>query len=495
MRAGWKTMSGGTRSRMATIPALMDLQELTPAVVDPILRHVEGYFHRHGRPQRGAHILVALSGGPDSVALLATLLILAPRHSWSIGAAHVNYRFRGAESDDDEGFVRRLTRRWAVRVHCCHPRLPRSQSGPNVQAWARDVRYRFLDRTADRFAYEWTAVGHQLNDRAETVAAAFLDAGGTFALSGIPPRRGRIIRPLFDVTRDEVLVFLRSARIPYRRDSSNRRGVYQRNRIRAHYLPDWERANPAIVTGLARLGEQLWRQRGFLEQAARRRVERAVKREDEGRLILAAGPLSRYDESLDPFVLRELVARVGLDVIPRPSTVGRFTELRRRGSGNRTGTVEQGDLVIRRSKDEIAVCRRGRRIRRTDSATPVPRQGMSDPVSDALRLKTAVIPVRKRTPGDDRWLAQFDVACLDGPLLLRWPRPGDRYGPVGLKGTKKLMDLLADRGVPSFRRAEVPVLTDAAGILWPIGHPIAARARVTSRTRHILLARVVGGNT
>ncbi|MEW5701477.1 MAG: tRNA lysidine(34) synthetase TilS [Candidatus Zixiibacteriota bacterium] len=477
------------------IPPLAALRAAGGSRIETLARRVQEYWEDYGRPSRRARILVALSGGPDSVALLATLLREAPRYDWTIGAAHVNYRLRGDESDGEEDFVRRLASTWDVKLHCCHPRRSRSRLKSNLQAWAREARYRFLERTALRHQYGWIAVGHQMDDRAETVAAAILRAGGTFALSGIPPVRGMIIRPLFEATRSEILAFLRQVRIPYRQDSSNHGDAYRRNRIRHHFLPDWERANPAIARGLARLGEQLWRQRVYLEHIAHRLVARAVRCEQDGRVTLAVRRMNRYDPVLDPFVLRDLVSKVGLSLVPRATTVDRFAELRRRRAAGGSVRVEQGKLVIERSQDEIAVWRQGAVAGVKRVPISVSRAGGHVSGVGSWSITTDVTLGRDMGTPDDCCLAHFDIKRLDGPLYLRCAEPGDRYTPIGLRGTKKLMDLLAENGVPAFRRGEVPVLTDAAGILWPIGYPVAARVRVTAHTRRILRVRVTGGPT
>jgi tRNA(Ile)-lysidine synthase len=322
-------------------------------------------------------------------------------------------------------------------------------------------------------------LAHQLNDRAETVAAAVLDAAGTFALGGIPPVRGRIIRPLFDVPRQVIEGLLVEAGIDWRRDSSNLSRHYQRNHIRLDVLPKWERENPGIVPGLARLGEQVWSQQRFLERSADRILQRAVTRTRRGVLELDARRLSRYDAALDPHVLRLLVDRIGLDIVPRPTMVARFGQLRRQKTGS--GTVEQGGLVITRSQQTMRVASRKAVTHVEAELTRVP---------SMPRLETRIVDLPKLRKSDDRLLARFDFSAVVGELEVRWPRRGDRYQPLGLNGTKELSDLFADRKVPIFDRGLVPLVVDHQGILWPVGHPIAHRARLTNRTRRVLEARV-----
>ncbi|HUU46208.1 MAG TPA: tRNA lysidine(34) synthetase TilS, partial [Acidobacteriota bacterium] len=381
-------------------------------------------------------------------------------------------------------------RRWNVRFHSLRPRRPHREPHANLQLWARDVRYRFFARTAAAHGYDHIAVGHTVDDRAENVAAAVIDAAGTFALSGIPPVRGQLIRPLFGCARRDIETYLRRRRIPCRRDSSNRSLRYRRNHVRKNVLPQWTAMNPSVVEGLARLGEQLWLQRRYLEEAAVDVLQRAVRNGGEHRLTLDASALREYDRCLDPFVLRAMIERIGLALVPRPATVARFEALRRETNGA-ARTVEQGDLTITRSKGMIAVTKRSARRRPGRQCIAVPRSGLSVSDLDGKRLRTDVCETDPPRRSDDTREAYLDLARLRGPLFLRCPCPGDRYRPIGLGGSKKLTDLLSERAVPAFDRENIPVLADRSGILWPIGCPIAHRARITGGTRRILRVRVV----
>lgn len=476
----------------AAIPALDQLRA-NPGTPDDdaVAENVTRFFARYGYPAQGAGLLVGLSGGPDSVALLANLVTRQPAHGWSIGAVHVNYGLRGGASEADHRSCRSLCRRWGVRFHSTRVQVPVKTAGLNIQSWARDVRYRFLERIADAFGYDAIAIGHHVDDRAESVAAAVLDAAGTFALSGIPPVRQRVIRPLFYCRRGEILDFLQRRSIPYRRDASNRSARYQRNRIRATILPEWEKENPAIVVGLARLGEQLWQQRRFLEHEAAEIVTKALRGRRQGRLILAAEVLDGYDAVLDPFVLRHLIERVGLAVVPTASTAARFADLRH-GRGAARARVEQGDLIITRSKGQVAVAAKSVLSNSRPHTVPVKSGGAAASTLGAVGIATAVrTGIRDVQGHDDTREVFLDWASLKGDLSLRHPQRGDRYRPIGLSGSKTLADLLADRGVPVFARPDVVILGDRDGILWPVGHPIAERAKVTPQTRQVLHAWVV----
>ena len=449
---------------------------------DPLVTRVRTYFERYRPPQDGARILIALSGGPDSVALLTVLRHLATTSAWTIAAAHVNYGLRGEESDGDESYCRRLCEVWGIPLHVRQVAYA-SSDGPNLQAWARSVRYAFFDELVRSDGFDHVAIGHTLDDRAETVAAAVIEARGTFALSGIPPVRGHIIRPLFFTACVDVIGFLRAHGIPYRADSSNEQANYLRNRMRHEILPSWRRVNPSIDEGLARLGEQLGQQESYLFGEAGQILDGAIVRAERGRLVLSGEQLMRFDRALDPFILRLLIRRLGIDDVPTPSTVERFTHLRQIGL---TGHVEQGELRIEWSKGQLVVS--------VGASATTPRAikfEAGDSFDFGMRhFQSEIVESIPKPPYDDNVMALLDLDHLTRPFVMRGMQAGDRYEPYGLHGHKKVADILADRGVPAALRSDVPILADASGIVWPVGYPIAERAKVTAGTRRVLRLRV-----
>ena len=202
------------------------------------LHRVAGTVRRRALIERGQHVLVAVSGGPDSVALLALLHRLAASWRLTLTVAHFNYGLRGTESDGDEVFVVSLCRKLGVPLHVRKLSVGRRGRGNSFQAEARRLRYEALETIARECGADRITVGHTADDQAETVLLWMLRGAGLAGLSGMPPsREGGIVRPLYDVSRAEVLAYLRVEGVQYREDSSNAKPRYLRNRIRHEVLP------------------------------------------------------------------------------------------------------------------------------------------------------------------------------------------------------------------------------------------------------------------
>jgi tRNA(Ile)-lysidine synthase len=199
---------------------------------------------------------VAVSGGADSVALA-----LALRECPNLGPltiAHVNHQLRGTESDQDQQFVVELARQLTcdIRVEAIDVAARAAKNRANLEATARQLRYQWFDQLAEECQASWIATGHTANDQAETVLHRIIRGTGLQGLRGIAPQRGRILRPMLAVTRNEILDFLQERHQPYRTDSSNADPRFTRNRIRAELLPLLESFNPNIIRGLGRLASQ-----------------------------------------------------------------------------------------------------------------------------------------------------------------------------------------------------------------------------------------------
>jgi tRNA(Ile)-lysidine synthase len=240
--------------------------EFTVKVTSPLVRAVGRWLRRQGvRPER---MVVAVSGGPDSVALLRALAALRPRGAGPLIVAHLNHQLRGAESDADEAFVRALHQGLiaagvdGVELCCARAEVADQAAGANLEATARRLRYDWLTRVAREKGAAWVATGHTADDQAETVLHRLLRGAGMQGLRGIAARRElapgiELVRPLLSVGRAEVLAYLAGEGQPFCQDSSNLDRDYTRNRIRHELLPLLARDyNPAVVTLLSRLAEQ-----------------------------------------------------------------------------------------------------------------------------------------------------------------------------------------------------------------------------------------------
>src|SRR5438132_342598 len=232
------------------------------------VRRVGVEMQRQGLIPANARVLVAVSGGPDSVGLLAVLQELGhSRHipGLVLHVAHMNYGLRGSESDEDAAFVSRLGAQFGIPVHVERADLD-GLRGASLQAHARHCRYAFFERLCRSHGLSHIATGHTADDQAETILMWLLRGCGPKGLAGIPiMREGSIIRPLLPVRRPEILDYLATRALTYRSDSSNAKKIYQRNRIRHDLLPQLQAFNPRFVEALARTAEFLKQEAALLD--------------------------------------------------------------------------------------------------------------------------------------------------------------------------------------------------------------------------------------
>ena len=231
---------------------------------------VSADIEKYGMIKDGDRVLVALSGGPDSVYLLCYLLEIRESRALTLFAAHVNHNLRGAESDGDEAFCRDLCGRFGVPLEVLSADVKKAakEAGKGVEEAARDIRYAFFEKTADRFACDKIALAHNADDNAETVIWNITRGSGVKGISGIPPVRGRIIRPLIGLPKSEIKESLEKRGIEYRVDSTNEETVYTRNKIRRRVIPELKELNPSFLEAVSRLSEAAREDERFICEAA-----------------------------------------------------------------------------------------------------------------------------------------------------------------------------------------------------------------------------------
>ena len=238
-----------------------------------MLKTVRKTIERSSMLARGDHLLVAVSGGPDSVALLRVLMLLSPEYQLQLTTAHLNHGLRDTEAKEEEDFVRRISKAMGITCICkkVDIRMLRTGKGRSLEEIAREERYKFLSETAEACGAQKIATGHHHDDQAETILINLIRGSGLEGLKGIAPvRDDLIIRPLLDVGREEILAFLKREGLAYMVDSSNLDPIYLRNRIRIDLIPDLRvRYNPQIVPGLCRMAEIVRREDNYLQNVVR----------------------------------------------------------------------------------------------------------------------------------------------------------------------------------------------------------------------------------
>src|SRR5688572_14674888 len=255
-----------------------------------LARRVAATARAKGLLRPGDRVLAAVSGGPDSVALLSVLAALAPSWDLTLQAVHVNHGLRGAESDEDASFVAGLCDRLGValaieRVTLAGPAGRRR--GRSIQEQAREARYAAMVRVATALRTDKIALGHTADDQAETLVMWMLRGSGTAGLAGIPPSRGPlVIRPLLDVGRAEIMAYLEAQGLPFRVDSSNAKPLYLRNRVRHELLPALKRFNPGLLGVLKRQAEILREEDLCLDQLVAEHLTQLTREDGAGAFVV-----------------------------------------------------------------------------------------------------------------------------------------------------------------------------------------------------------------
>lgn len=466
----------------------------------PILHRVVKTVRARGLFESGQHLLVAISGGPDSVALLVLLHRLVARWRLRLTAVHFNYGLRGSESDEDQAFVMALCESLGVPLHCVSLDVGTRPKRVSLQAQARELRYRAMAELAEALGVDRIALGHTADDQAETILLWMLRGAGLTGLAGMPAERdGKIIRPLYEIRRLELLAFLDAAGYSYRQDSSNTKLVYTRNRIRHEVVPMLSRIVPTAVDALCRMGDLCREDDRYLAGQVARLSSSLVQSEAGGGYSIHRQRLRAEAPALQRRVLREVFRRLHpMRRAPSSATVEAVRRLlSKRG---RCGGQDIGGVRIRVTRD--AVCLQPAGVASGQSGFRPVYQAHSVQVPSVvewagtgqqIRVQEGALAEARQLVVSRGWSMIVDADRLSLPLRLRSWRPGDRFVPSGMKGrSKKLQDFFMDLKIPSSERERIPILEAAEGIVGVIGYRPDERFQVQDSTRRCLIISMDG---
>lgn len=433
----------------------------------------------------GDRVLVAVSGGPDSLSLLHCLW----QHGLALGlesveAAHLDHGLRGDESAAEAAWVAAWCAERGIPCYLGLAALGETARKGSKQSAARTARYAFLEKIAAQISASAIATAHTQDDQIETVLMNVLRGTGLDGLRGIPPRRGLFVRPMLDVSRADVEAYCAMHSLTPRHDPSNfSPDTYTRNRIRLELLPQLERDyHPGVRQSLLRLSEITKRDSEYLQTQAKAALAQATQDRDFHQITLDRFALA----ALHPALLRHTLRAA-------------LSEMRGTGEGLTYAHLEQiSDAITAGNRQTFGLnlpVPKGT-VRVTQEIVTVTLDRVPMPAADTI-VSLPVPGIACRSENNRQVQASFDPlphsVTLDAEtvqlatLAVRSWQPGDRIDPLGMVGRhKKVADIFSDAKVPRSERNRVPIVLDANGLLWVAGHCVSERAKVTPETRRVL---------
>lgn len=392
-----------------------------------------------------AHVLIALSGGADSTALL----LIMKQLGYKLHALHCNFHLRADESNRDQRFVESLCQKLEIPLSIRHfktEEMAREQ-GVSIEMMARELRYEWFRQEMEQQAADCIAVAHHREDQAETILLNLLRGTGLRGLAGMHPSHSGVIRPLLCLSRQDILAYLERQEQDYVTDSTNQQPIAQRNRLRLDVFPLLQDIHPAAVQHLCMAAHNVRESLPYYFKG----VQTSAL---EANIMPDSYPLSALGS---PVLLHEWLSGKGFNAAQQ----GEMLAAGNKAAGRMWQSLSH---KVVRSSDAL-------RLYPLAEELPLP------------QLQSQIVPAIQET---GPCVAYFDARLLKAPILVRPVRAADTFVPFGMKGRKLVSDYLTDRKVDRLQRARQFVATCGEDIVWLIGHRSDNRYRVTKDTTEIL---------
>ena len=453
-----------------------------------IIKKVRNTISRYKMIRHGDRVIVAVSGGPDSVCLIKILHEIKDDLEIELLLAHFDHGLRPDRDEDETMFVMSLARSLSLPFETKKAYKTIGIGKGSLEEKARQARYRFLKEIKEVYSAQKIAVGHNLNDQAETVLMRLLRGSGASGLTGIPPcRDGDIIRPLIQVTRTEIESYLELTGLTYVTDYSNFEARYLRNRIRLELLPQLRKYQPQIVKILAQTADILRRDDECLEAEAEKWIEGAIKTSKNGEIHIPLPSFIKLPVGLEGRVIRHALKMTGSSNLRRIS-LRHVEDIRRMAMGKKPQAQVNlpNNLHAKRVYDKL-VFSMGK-----DMGSKGFSYLLEGPGTFYLEALGSRVCLEEMKRGDltemdsSPRIVFLDAEHIDYPLEIRNFKPGDRFVPLGMIGHRKLKDFFIDLKVPSGTRRQIPILICRNKPVWICGLRIDDRFKVTPDTKKVL---------
>ncbi len=432
-------------------------------------------------------VVVALSGGPDSTALLVALAQISKELDLNIVVAHYNHRLRGNSSDEDEKYSQKLATKLGFIFLSEKMDLNLQQKGQSTEDFYRQQRYQFLNKVAQDYKAQKIALGHNIQDQAETVLLNLLRGSGLEGLRGIlPMREGKFIRPLIEISRGEIIFFLSEAGISYCSDSSNESNIYLRNKIRSELIPYLkDKFNPKIVENMAQMAQILRLDDELISNSVQEAMQSTyIQNQDNGVSLNI-----KYVKGLAPSIRLRLFKKILESLNPEKngfsfSNINALERLVQSAESGKRISLPLG-IEAKREYDNLILTRDKASLNQVSFEYPVEIPGVIS-VKEINRTIRVEKTTRDKMDLQCKDKVYLDLDKIEQPIVLRNRRDGDRFQPLGMKGRQKIKSLFINQKIPRDKRNEVMLLVDQDSVIWIENMHLNERVKITQKTKNII---------
>ncbi|NLJ57724.1 MAG: tRNA lysidine(34) synthetase TilS [Tissierellia bacterium] len=433
----------------------------------------------------GDNILLGLSGGPDSVFLFHNLIKLKESLNFNLYASHINHMYRGEDAISDENFVRNLCKEYGIKIFVKRKNATEYAKELKVteEEAGRILRYTFFNENLKTVGGGKIALAHHLNDQAETVLQRIIRGTGIDGLSAMSFKKDNLIRPILNVSKEEVMDYLHENKIEYCIDITNEQDVYGRNKIRLNLIPYLETLNPNIQNSLYRMSQTMERDKKIIEKYVDQKYFELLKNKNSNRVVLDLNKLKIMDIGEKGRIIRRGIEELkGNTVNIEMKHIDYAVDLIRTGKTGKRINLTEG-FTIEISYDNLIINKR---------VEKVPNFKYNIVLDNLIHIKEVNknIFCKIVDPSDitmkDKNTISIDYDLIEGNLIVRNRRPGDLMVPSGMKGSKKIKDIFIDMKVPAGERDSKLIIADSNNILWLEGFRIHDKYKVGPATKKIL---------
>lgn len=456
-----------------------------------IKNRVLDYIYKNQLVEKGDKIVVGVSGGPDSMCLLNLLNELKSELEIDLAVAHINHMLRGEDADADEEYVKRFCNRIGIQVFSKRIDILNfaKDRGMSTETAGREVRYRYFEEVMNKLNFNKVATAHNANDQVETILMRIMRGTGLEGLTGIPVKReDKFIRPILFLQREEIEKYCSDNELEPRIDESNLERTYSRNKVRIDMIPYMrDNFNPDIIETINRMATILQEDNEFIQDVVNETFHKYCEIDGQG-VIIRKG-LFEDKESIVNRVIRKAVSIVsGSGYNIELKHIQDVRKLSKLGTNKKVDLpsgvyVENiyGDIYVKKISDNSN--------EKTEEVI-LSKEYISQNkkiVFNNYNIEFDVISGEKNINFEDNNLIKyFNYDMINGNIIIRYRKNGDKVTPLGMKGSKKLKDIFINMKIPVNERDYIPIIQFDEAIGWVVGVKVSNDYRVTNETRNIL---------